>query len=167
MHLDRVLKRARHFITLKELYSDIWLLLSVLENHRNWTAGLTIVLCDIPLCHHAILFILSNLSMILSWTVFIVISSASIYGNQLQAWVYFFSHVVFILFALLLWVNRITHKLQLVPYFVCFRLRIVGKSVDYEFIPELDWPWHVFTNEPWRRQQYSRFHVSFIFKHLS
>ncbi|VAH27364.1 unnamed protein product [Triticum turgidum subsp. durum] len=27
------------------------------------------------------------------------------------------------------------------------RLRIVGKSVNYEFIPELDWPWHIFIDE--------------------
>uniref|UniRef100_A0A453G6Q2 Phosphoglycerate kinase n=1 Tax=Aegilops tauschii subsp. strangulata TaxID=200361 RepID=A0A453G6Q2_AEGTS len=46
-------------------------------------------------------------------------------------------------------------------------LRIIGKSVDYGFIPELDWPWHIFTNESWCRQQNSRFPVSFIFKHLS
>lgn len=88
MHLDSILKRARHFITLKELYNDIWLLLSVLEKHTNGTAGLTVFLCDIPLYHHAILFILSNLSMVFCWTVFSVISSTSIYGKQVHAWVY-------------------------------------------------------------------------------
>ena len=74
--------------TLKELYNDIWLLLSVLEKHRNRTAWLTVFLCGSPLCHHAILFILSNLSLVFCGTIFSVISSTSIYGKQLHAWVY-------------------------------------------------------------------------------